>query len=79
VAVACLPIFFTGNTIARWEGILFLIYYVAYTLYLIFNASQSVNLALLTNVILYVLVPLTVVALVVTTVRAFRAGGQSVT
>ena len=31
VAVACLPVFFTGSLIARWEGLLFLAYYVAYT------------------------------------------------
>ena len=29
VAVVCLPIFFTGQQIARWEGGLFLGYYVA--------------------------------------------------
>ncbi len=37
IAVACLPVFFTGHVIARWEGVLFLGYYVAYTLYLILN------------------------------------------
>lgn len=31
VAVACLPIFFTGFTIARWEGVIFLGSYSAYT------------------------------------------------
>ena len=39
VAVACLPIFFTGHLIARWEGALFLAYYLAYTTYLILDAS----------------------------------------
>jgi cation:H+ antiporter len=39
VAAACLPIFFTGHLIARWEGALFLAYYVAYTAYLILDAS----------------------------------------
>ena len=34
VAVACLPIFFTGHVIMRWEGAIFLLYYVAYTVYL---------------------------------------------
>ncbi len=29
VSLACLPIFFTGNMIARWEGCLFFGYYVA--------------------------------------------------
>jgi cation:H+ antiporter len=35
VAVACLPIFFTGYVIARWEGALFLAWYVAYTGYVV--------------------------------------------
>ena len=39
VAVACLPIFFTGHLIARWEGALFFAYYLAYTAYLILDAS----------------------------------------
>ena len=30
VAVACLPVFFTGNQIARWEGLMFIGYYVIY-------------------------------------------------
>lgn len=30
VAVACLPVFLTGREIARWEGGIFLGYYVAY-------------------------------------------------
>jgi cation:H+ antiporter len=38
VAVACLPVFFTGSEIARWEGVLFLALYAAYTLYLILRA-----------------------------------------
>jgi cation:H+ antiporter len=39
VSIACLPIFFTGNQIARWEGALFLALYAAYTLYLILDAT----------------------------------------
>jgi len=39
VAVACLPIFFTGYRIARWEGWLFLGCYAAYTAFLILDAT----------------------------------------
>tara|TARA_R110002073_G_scaffold7747_1_gene43634 strand:+ start:2884 stop:3885 length:1002 start_codon:yes stop_codon:yes gene_type:complete len=39
VACACLPIFFTGRVISRWEGGVFLFLYVAYTTYLIYNAT----------------------------------------
>ena len=41
VAGACLPIFFTGHLIARWEGWLFFGYYVAYTLFLVWPASST--------------------------------------
>lgn len=40
VAVACLPIFFSGHLIARWEGCLFFAYYIAYTAYLIMTATR---------------------------------------
>ncbi|HHY53962.1 MAG TPA: calcium/sodium antiporter, partial [Chloroflexi bacterium] len=39
VAIACLPIFLTGHTIARWEGVVFLAYYAAYTVYLVLDAT----------------------------------------
>jgi cation:H+ antiporter len=64
VAVLALPIFFTGKQIARWEGGLFLFYYVAYTAYLILDAAQHDALPLFNDVLLYVLIPLTVVTLV---------------
>lgn len=38
-AVACLPIFSNGRMIARWEGGLFLAYYMAYTTYLMLTAT----------------------------------------
>ena len=40
VAFACLPIFATGHRIARWEGAVFLIYYVVYVAYLVLAATQ---------------------------------------
>jgi cation:H+ antiporter len=40
VAVACLPIFFTGNRIDRWEGGVFLGLYAGYTVYLILAATR---------------------------------------
>jgi cation:H+ antiporter len=51
--------------IARWEGWLFLFYYVAYTVYLILDSTQHDALPLFNNVLLYVLIPLTVVTLLV--------------
>jgi cation:H+ antiporter len=41
VAIACLPVFFTGHLIARWEGGLFLSFYVLYVAYLIASARHQ--------------------------------------
>lgn len=73
VALACLPIFFTGNTIARWEGALFFGYYVAYTLYLILGATQHDALPAYSAIMLLFVLPLTAVTLLIVTVRALRA------
>ena len=73
VAVACLPIFFTGTVISRGEGALFLGYYIAYTLYLILNAAQHPILPAFNAVMLVFAIPLTVVTLSISVVRAVRA------
>lgn len=73
VAVACLPIFFTGHCIARWEGALFLGYYIAYTAFLLLNASGHDALPAYSRIMMLFVVPLTVVTLVVLTLRAIRA------
>jgi len=63
VAVACLPVFYTGGTISRGEGILFLGYYVAYTVYLILNATQHAGLATFQAAMLWFAIPLTGITL----------------
>ncbi len=65
VAVACLPIFFFGRRIARWEGGLFLGYYIAYTLYLVLDATGHDALPLFSAVMLEFVIPLTVITLLV--------------
>jgi cation:H+ antiporter len=72
VAAACLPIFFTGHLIARWEGLLFLFYYIAYTLYLILNAFQHQALPVFTTAMIGFFLPLTGITLMVCLVRAYR-------
>ncbi|MBE9140646.1 calcium/sodium antiporter [Nodosilinea sp. LEGE 07088] len=63
VAVACLPIFLTGNVISRWEGLLFSGYYVAYATYLILRAADHDALHLYSLVMLLFVIPLTVITL----------------
>jgi cation:H+ antiporter len=73
VAIACLPIFFTGYRIARWEGALFLAYFVAYTLYLILDATEHDALPAYSTVLIQFVAPLTGVTLALLAVRAWRA------
>lgn len=73
VAVACLPIFFTGHVIARWEGALFFGYYLAYTLYLILAAAEHDALPQFSLLMLKFVIPLTVLTLALVTVRSVRA------
>ena len=63
VAIACLPVLFTGHLIARWEGAVFLGYYVAYTTYLVLNAQDHDALDEFTLVMSTVVIPLTVLTL----------------
>jgi cation:H+ antiporter len=69
VAIACLPIFFTGNTISRWEGGVFLAYYVAYTTYLVLSARQHDAIDEFGLVMRWVVIPLTVLTLAVVMYR----------
>ncbi|WP_204139853.1 calcium/sodium antiporter [Halomicronema sp. CCY15110] len=69
VAIASLPIFYTGNRISRWEGLLFVSYYVAYTAYLGLNAVGHEQLGLFSNVMLLFVIPLTVVTLLTILLR----------
>ncbi|MCA3131208.1 MAG: calcium/sodium antiporter [Betaproteobacteria bacterium] len=72
VAVACLPIFFTGWSIARWEGAVFLGYYVAYTAFLVLDASGYDALPRYSQVMLWFVMPLTALTLLVVTARSLR-------
>ena len=68
-ALACLPVFLSGREIARWEGGVFLAYYIAYTCYLILSAQHHAALPTFSAVMLGFVVPLTVVTLVVVSLR----------
>jgi cation:H+ antiporter len=69
VALACLPIFFTGGTISRTEGVFLLAYYVAYTAYLILAASHHDALPRFSAVMLEFVIPITVVTMIVLVLR----------
>ena len=74
VALACLPIFISGREIARWEGVVFLLYYAAYTAYLILASQAHDALQQFSVVMLYFVVPLTVITMAVSLFKHRRAG-----
>ena len=59
VALACLPVFMTGREIARWEGGMFLAYYLAYVGYLVLAAQRHDALGAFSGAMLSFVLPLT--------------------
>lgn len=67
--VACLPVFMSGREIARWEGALFVGYYVAYVAYLVLKAQEHDALPAYSTVMLSFVLPITIITLVVVGIR----------
>lgn len=72
VTLACLPIFFSDYAIARWEGLLFFAYYLAYTTYLVLNSAQHEALPAFSAVMLWFALPLTGLTLAIVATRQRR-------
>ena len=72
VAIACLPIFFAGYTINRWEGLLFLAYYVAYTAYLVMSSANRPFTDTFGDAMLGYALPLTAITLFIIAARAWK-------
>jgi cation:H+ antiporter len=75
VAIACLPVFFTGYLISRREGLLFIGYYLAYTAYLILAVTNHDSLPAFSGVLLFIVIPLTVLLLILSSLKAMRYQG----
>lgn len=73
VAVACLPVFFNGYLLSRWEGVVFGIYYLAYVAYLVLDAIDATSFEPFRIAMVGFVVPLTVLTLVVIAVRGWRS------
>ena len=71
VALLCLPIFLSKYTISRWDGVLFVAYYVLYTLYLILDATDHEILPGYRTTVLTVVLPLTLLTVLGFSVRAW--------
>lgn len=73
VALACLPIFFTGHRIGRWEGALFFAYYILYTVWLVLSARGSYLTETFADAMLFFVLPLTFITLAMTALREWRS------
>jgi cation:H+ antiporter len=71
VTAACLPLFFSGYVISRWEGLVLLVYYAAYTAYLLLFSVEHDLLPAYSTVMLRYILPLTAILLAFVLARSF--------
>lgn len=64
-AIVALPIFFTGYRISRWEGVLFLLWYLAYIGYVFMHTTEQEMLQSFERSLLFIILPATLLTLVV--------------
>ncbi len=72
VAVACLPLLFTGHILRRWEGALFVAYAGIYTTYLVLGATDRGLRDDLAAATAWFVIPLTLVTLITVVVAELR-------
>lgn len=72
VAIACLPIFFTGGVISRWEGFLFFGYYICYTSYLILRSANHDMLPLFSSIFSIFVIPITALTFAIILITNLR-------
>lgn len=79
VAVACLPVFFTAHRISRWEGAVFLGFYVLYVAYLVMAAVRFPELLLFRHIVTVFILPLTGIGLLASVGHTFYKRWQNST
>ncbi len=71
VSVACIPIFFTGHMINRWEGGMFLFFYGAYIFYLFLHSTDHEFIDTFSQAMMFVL-PITGLTILMIAIREFK-------
>lgn len=74
VSVLCLPIVFTGRAVSRWEGGLFVCFYLAYLLRLVLDSSDHGSLEGFDRVMLWFVLPIAGVGVAGTVAASLRSG-----
>ncbi len=72
-AIACLPVFLRGHRIDRWEGVVFFGYYLAYTAFVVLDATDHDALPIFSAIMLAFVLPLTALTFAVASWRHVRA------
>ncbi len=73
VAIACLPIFFARHTIARWQGAVFVTYYIIYVVYVVLAMKQHDALQTLDTIMVEFVLPITALTFGVIAFRNVKA------
>ena len=72
VLFACLPVFFAGQAIRRWEGVMFLSFFAIYLANLVLEEIQNERVLTLQNAVVWFIAPLAIVTVAVSVWREFR-------
>jgi len=75
-AVACLPLFAKGQRIPRWQGAIFLLAYVGYTVHLVLQATGHAAGEGYAHWMLRLVLPLAVSAMIILLMRGLRRSGS---
>lgn len=78
-AVACIPVLVTDHILRRWEGLVFLAYYVAYIAFLVLDSADHDASDDLIRYVGWIAIPLTVITFATVAVRHLRRGRPAAT
>lgn len=62
-SIACLPIFYTGHKIVRWEGGVFLLFYFSYLFYLFLSSTEHRFLDVFINTMIFFVIPVAIITI----------------
>ncbi|MEX0905373.1 MAG: calcium/sodium antiporter [Balneolaceae bacterium] len=71
-SVACIPIFFTGHKISRWEGGMFFFLYISYVTYLFLSAAEHAALEMFSGAMLFFVIPILTVTILTVSYREWK-------
>lgn len=71
-SIACLPIFFTGHKISRWEGALFLTMFICYIGFLFLASVQHEAVGLFSGAMLLFVLPITAITISIISYREWK-------